>query len=153
MSDSEAEAAEPAAHEEHGEAHHPPVKRRPPVVTCSLGCMVLMVLGCVGFICSTFFGNTILETATATDVTGVITDKYIKRVGEADVYHVAVTYSDGTTEVFWNQDSLAFSKFDSADVQQALSIGQTYRLTVAGWRIPLFSSFRNIVRFEKILSP
>jgi len=49
-------------------------------------------------------------------------------------------------EVFKNTDSWLFFKFRSADYQGQLEIGKTYKVKVVGWRIPLFSSYRNIVR-------
>lgn len=82
------------------------------------------------------------------EVTGTVTDKYIKRYGDSDYFHVAVKYADGTTEVFQNKDALWWWKWDSADVQQELEIGKSYRLTVIGWRVPFLSWFRNIVVAE-----
>lgn len=54
-----------------------------------------------------------------------------------------------TAETFENTDSLAYFKFDSSDVQGALSNGRTYTLVVYGWRVPALSWYRNVVRIEK----
>lgn len=49
------------------------------------------------------------------------------------------------TEVFQNTDSWLYFKFSSADYQNKLDPSKTYKVKVAGWRIPFFSSYRNIV--------
>lgn len=48
-------------------------------------------------------------------------------------------------EVFENTDSWLYLKFNSADYQNNLKIGETYTVKVAGWRIPFLSIYRNIV--------
>lgn len=97
----------------------------------------------------------IMERAVVGSVTGTVTDKYIKRVGSsntaADVFHVAIRNNDtGEVEVLQNKDAYTWGKVNSADVQQALVIGHTYRFTVAGVRLPLISAFRNIVQYEEV---
>lgn len=49
------------------------------------------------------------------------------------------------TEVFENTDSWLFFKFNSADYQSNLKVGETYMVKVVGWRIPFFSKYRNII--------
>jgi hypothetical protein len=53
-------------------------------------------------------------------------------------------------EVFENTDSFLFGKFNSADFQNNLEIGTTYKVKVAGWRVPFLSMYRNVVSFEKL---
>lgn len=48
-------------------------------------------------------------------------------------------------EVFENTDSWLFFKFNSADYQNKLEVGRTYKVKVAGWRIPFLSMYRNVV--------
>ena len=50
-----------------------------------------------------------------------------------------------TEEVYVNKDQLIFGKFDSSDVQRTLLDGNTYKVKVVGWRVPLFSWYRNII--------
>lgn len=57
-----------------------------------------------------------------------------------------IVYSEN--EVFENTDSWLFMKFDSSDIQNDLSIGETYKIKVAGWRVPFFSWYRNIVAIK-----
>jgi len=50
-------------------------------------------------------------------------------------------------EVFENTDSWLFFKFNSADFQNKLEIGKTYKVKVAGWRVPFLSMYRNIIKY------
>ncbi len=49
------------------------------------------------------------------------------------------------TGVYENTDSFLFGKFNSSDVHGQLKVGKRYKCTVAGWRIPFFSCYPNIV--------
>ena len=51
--------------------------------------------------------------------------------------------------VFENTDNLMFLKFNSSDVYNSLKRDSTYNVTVAGWRIPLFSMYQNVIRINK----
>ncbi len=53
-------------------------------------------------------------------------------------------------ETFENTDTLLFTKFDSSDLYGKLIAGKTYRLRVYGFRIPLFSMYRNIVEVTEV---
>ena len=52
-------------------------------------------------------------------------------------------------EVFENVDTLTFFKFNSSDVQGQLTEGETFTATVAGWRVPWLSIYRNVVSVEQ----
>lgn len=51
----------------------------------------------------------------------------------------------GEDEVFENTDSWLYLKFSSSDVQNELTVGETYTVKVAGWRVPFLSWYRNVV--------
>ena len=51
-------------------------------------------------------------------------------------------------EVFENTDTFVFLKFNSSDLYRDLRVGETYTVTVAGWRLPVLSMYRNIVRID-----
>lgn len=51
-------------------------------------------------------------------------------------------------EVFENTDALTFGKFNSSDIQARLKVDSTYNVLVAGWRIPVVSSYRNIIEIR-----
>ena len=54
----------------------------------------------------------------------------------------------GKNEVFENTDSWLYLKFSSSDTQNKLSVGKTYKVKVAGWRVPFFSWYRNIISVD-----
>jgi len=72
-----------------------------------------------------------------------ITIKKTERINKDDDSHYLVFAEEGT---YKNVDSWLFLKFNSSDVQGNLEAGKTYKVKVAGWRIPLFSSYENIIK-------
>lgn len=52
-------------------------------------------------------------------------------------------------EVFECTDSLVFFKWNSSDVYREIKVGGEYECKIAGWRIPLLSVYRNILRIEQ----
>lgn len=54
-----------------------------------------------------------------------------------------LVFTDG--EVFENTDNWWVLKFNSSDVYGQLREGATCQAVVSGWRIPFFSSYRNIL--------
>jgi hypothetical protein len=52
------------------------------------------------------------------------------------------------TETFENTDTMLYGKFNSSDVYGRLKEGKQYTCEVYGWRIGLFSTYRNIVSCE-----
>ena len=86
----------------------------------------------------------IAERASETTVTFTVEDKAIKRYGDDDKYLV---YTDnGTYEI---TDSLVYWRWDSSDLYGKIKVGETYEAKVYGWRIPIFSSYKNIVSIEE----
>lgn len=81
--------------------------------------------------------------STATSVSIHIDDK--ERIAEAKSGRYLV-YSP--SEVFEDTDSYSFWKLNSSDVYGSLERGKTYQCTVAGWRVPFFSQYRNIISCE-----
>lgn len=55
-------------------------------------------------------------------------------------------------ETFECEDSLYHGKFNSSDVYGRIKPGR-YRMRVEGWRIPLFSVYRNIIEAQGPLRP
>lgn len=51
-------------------------------------------------------------------------------------------------ETFENTDSWMFLKFDSSDLYGQLKTDSTYNVKVAGWRIKMLSSYRNIISIQ-----
>lgn len=74
--------------------------------------------------------------------TFVIKDKITKRNHEGDDKYLIYT-NKGTFE---DTDTLLNMKFNSSDVYGQLEKGKTYTCTVNGFRVPLFSSYKNILK-------
>lgn len=71
----------------------------------------------------------------------------VKVTGKERIYNSEDSYYLVFTEeeTFRNADSFVFFKFNSSDLQGRLRENQVYELDVYGFRIPLLSSYRNIV--------
>jgi hypothetical protein len=57
---------------------------------------------------------------------------------------------DGEALVFENTDNVFRLKFNSSNVQGELEIGETYKITVVGIRVPFLSWYENIIKLERI---
>lgn len=112
-------------------------------------------LGCLGFILvailvigGIFFGASANYNEHTYTIT--ITDK--ERVYDKDESKYLIFGEDvktGETRVFQNTDSFFRGKFDSSNVYGSLKEGETYTVTVVGYRFPLFSWYENIIKYEK----
>lgn len=63
-----------------------------------------------------------------------------------DLSHKFLIYTEG--EVFENTDSWLYMKHNSTDIQNKAKTDSTYSVKVAGWRIPLISSYRNVIEIN-----
>lgn len=85
---------------------------------------------------------------------GTVTDKTVKNYYEGNnaksKFLVFVDLQDGKSRVFSVEDTLIKGRINSADDYGRLKVNKTYKFYVIGWRIPLFSQYENIVKFDKI---
>ena len=88
----------------------------------------------------------LFNSTTYTNVT--VVDKSYS--GESDGYLVWVEDENGTQYELQNEDILLRGKFNSSTIQGKLKEGEKYNITTVGWRIPFFSSYPNIVEYEKV---
>lgn len=79
------------------------------------------------------------------DITIVVNEKerVTDKDGNGSKYLI---FTDG--EVFQNSDNIWWLKFNSSDLYGIIKPGKKYNVTVCGWRIPFFSSYRNIVKIN-----
>lgn len=105
------------------------------------------IIGSILLVFSLSIGGVSLYRSTAELVDIQVTDKEVKvqSSGESTTSDYLV-FTEG--EVFENTDSWSFFKFNSSDIQGELKIGNTYRVKVAGWRVPFLSMYRNIIEIE-----
>ena len=93
-------------------------------------------------------GSTVIYPITywlsATDETVYVEERYTKIYDNENKYMI-----QSEDEVFENRDTILFLKFNSSDFQLDLEPESCYSVRVAGWRVPLFSWYRNIVRISE----
>jgi hypothetical protein len=84
-----------------------------------------------------------------TTVRNTVTDTVTKRerVQDGDTSRYLVF---GENEVYQNTDSLWLGKFNSSDFYRDIKPEHTYKLEVTGWRVPLMSWYRNIVKYDEV---
>lgn len=78
-------------------------------------------------------------------VTGVTTKRVSDHGKTKDIYLV---FTDDQT--FKNVDSPAYLKFNSSDLQGRLIMTGKFRIEYYGFRIPITSTYRNIIKAEKV---
>jgi len=102
----------------------------------------------IGAIILIGFYNAIWFTSAA-DITIKVTktDRIVESTGSGQDAKVTSKYLVYTTdETFENTDTWMYGKFNSSDFQGRLIPDKTYKVRVVGWRIPFFSTYRNIVK-------
>lgn len=77
-------------------------------------------------------------------VTITVTDKSVKRYNDKDKYLIYT--NEGTYEI---TDTVAYFRFNSSDLYGKIEVGKTYECKVCGWRIPIFSSYKNIITADE----
>ena len=100
--------------------------------------LVILSLFDIAFDCIKVYGAK--DTVTIT-----VTDKTVKRYGNGDE---DLIYTDG--ETFELTDELLAARFDSSDDYGRIQVDKTYKATVCGWRVPLFSWYRNIIEISEV---
>lgn len=111
--------------------------------------VVAGLVGLVALACGVaYIPHTDREAYTAT-----VTDKE-RVMSRSDSKFLVYAELDPTKKVrvFQNTDSLYEWKWNSADVQASLKVGETYRIGTYGWRVPILSWFENIVSVKPVTS-
>lgn len=94
------------------------------------------------------FSNDHTYTVTITDKERVTT-----QVAEGQTDSKYLIYGEdknGKTHVFEDTDTLFRGKFNSSDVYGALKKGETYELTVIGFRVHILNWYENIIDFKVV---
>lgn len=115
-----------------------------------LGCLTAIALVVIAVIAIPVisFSNDHAYTVTITDKERVTT-----QVAEGQTDSKYLIYGEdenGKTYVFEDTDTLFRWKFNSADVFGALKEGETYELTVIGFRVHIFNWYENIIDFKAV---
>ena len=83
-------------------------------------------------------------------VTVTVTNKGIKNDLKDGKYLIFSKDEAGEMQVLEITDSVLRFRFDSSDLYGKIEIGKTYRFTVCGSRVQIFSWYPNIYEFEEI---
>lgn len=112
--------------------------------TAKVGLIAIIFVAVIAVI-----GGCAVARGTQDTVTFKVTDKSTKLSCDSD-HNCKDTYLVFTDHgVYKDTDSLAFFKYNSSDIYGQLEIGRSYTCKVSGWRMPLFSSYRNIISCER----
>ena len=89
-----------------------------------------------------------------TEYTITVTDKERIYEGSGDTssskYLVFGDDDNGNSLVFENTDCFIRGKWNSSNIQGQLKEGNTYKVTVVGYRVSFFSMYQNIIKTEEI---
>lgn len=88
--------------------------------------------------CGIYYGSEQNVTVT------VIDKERINNNNNRSSYYLIYTSS----ETFKCTDEMFMGKFNSSDMYGHIQRNQTYQFKVIGWRVPVFSMYRNIVKSE-----
>lgn len=94
------------------------------------------------------FSNDHTYTVTITDKERVTTQSAKDSIDSK--YLIYGEDENGKTYVFEDSDTLFRWKFNSSDVYGALKEGETYELTVIGFRVHILNWYENIVDFKAV---
>ena len=111
-----------------------------------IGAIILMVMLFILTGCSDMEVNTISTSEIqVTDEIITVTDKWVKRTDERDLYLVGTE-----NEVFKIEDNIFVGKFNSSDIYNKIKVGSKYRITTTGVRNNFMSWYRNINTIEEV---
>lgn len=90
-----------------------------------------------------------------TEYTITVTDKERIYTGSGNSssskYLVFGDDQNGNSLVFENTDCFIRGKWNSSNIQGQLKVGNTYKVTVVGYRIAFFSMYQNIIKIEEVI--
>lgn len=100
------------------------------------GCIGLMILPVI-LIIALFIVPIYLQYNHKQEFSGEITDKYNKRDGDSGKFYIVLD----DKKIIQNSDLLFKGRFDSADVQAQLKVGDKVKVKTIGYRIQFFSMY------------
>lgn len=113
--------------------------RHPVVFYGGIISLILLILIGLGF------GYAEIYRSTEHQTTIKLTDK--QRITSKNSGYYLI-YTAGPTYTI--KDTFVFGRFNSSDLYGHLQVGKTYNCEVAGWRIPLFSKYQNIINCKGV---
>jgi hypothetical protein len=114
--------------------------RKRPLTTLGCATVLLFAILAAPFLLFSF----VKHAATKQTAQITIEEKWIKAVGEGSQAYMVATEA----EVFTVRDNLWEREFRAADLYAKLQPGNTVCVSMSGWRIGFFSSYKGIYRLE-----
>ena len=111
------------------------------VVPVIIFCLVITLFSSMISLMTSFNDHT--KIITVTDKERVNTSSYSK-------YLIMGEDENGETLVLENTDNTIRFKFNSSDIYAALKEGETYEVTVVGFRVPYMSWYENIISYKEV---
>ena len=109
--------------------------------------IILLILFCIIGYQAIFNFNNKEYTITVTDKDRIYKGK---DNDSSSKYLVFGDDENGNALVFENTDCFIRGKWNSSNIQGKLKEGNTYKITVIGYRIAFFSWYQNIIKVEEI---
>lgn len=108
--------------------------------------VIIAMLSCVVGCQAVFSFNDTEYTITVTDK-----ERICESSGDSSSSKYLVFGDDesGNSLVFENTDCLIRGKWNSSNIQGQLKEGNTYKITVVGYRVSFFSMYKNIIKVEE----
>lgn len=79
-----------------------------------------------------------------------VTDKDVKVKNNDSKYLIYTKDKDNNVQVLEITDSILRRRFNSSDVYAVIEPGKTYKFTTVGYRIPIFSMYPNILKYQEV---
>lgn len=79
-----------------------------------------------------------------------VNDKDIKAGAESSTYLIYTELENGEGRVFSNSDNWFIGKYNSSDWYNDIRVGATYEFKTSGYRMPMISSYENIIGYTLI---
>lgn len=114
--------------------------------------VAVVILLAVVFSLKAFSFNDTEYTVTITDKDR-ITESSKDSDGNSETSSKYLVFADdenGNSLVFENTDCFIRLKFNSSNIQGRLKEGNTYKITVVGYRVPFLSWYQNIIKVEEM---
>lgn len=114
----------------------------------------LFIVAFMGLILLLAIGSQMIFNFNDTEYIITVTDK--ERIYEGSVDSSSSKYlvfgddENGNSLVFENTDCFIRGKWNSSNLQGKMKEGNTYKITVVGYRISFFSMYQNIIKVEEI---
>ena len=94
--------------------------------------------------------NVVISNINEKNIVVTVTDKDVKVKNNDSTYLIYTKDKDDNVQVLKITDSILRRRFNSSDVYAVIEPGKTYKFTTVGYRIPIFSMYPNILKYQEV---